>query len=62
MADRRTETAALVAQAAALLPFVSEERRRRFRALVERLRAGTHGVGLGSSFDAKVRRDDEWES
>ena len=64
MADRRTEVLALVAQATALLPFVSEERRQRLRAVIARLKADTHGVGVGAHFEARVRRKegDEWDA
>jgi hypothetical protein len=54
--DKEAEVLALIAQATALLPFVSEGRRERFRRLVKRLRSGTHGVGVGASFSVKVHR------
>lgn len=55
---RNPEVLALIAQATALLPFVSEERRERLRVIVQRLRAGkTHGVGVGASFTATVERN-----
>lgn len=54
----RVEVLALVAQATALLPFVSEERRQALRLVLERLQAGTHGIGVGARFEAVVNRRD----
>jgi hypothetical protein len=54
--SRDAELAALVVGATALLPVVSEERRAQLRALLARLKAGTHGVGVGASFEATVDR------
>lgn len=58
----RTEVLALVAQATALLPFVSEERRQRLRKTLARLKAGTHGIGVGARFEARVNKGDPWDS
>jgi hypothetical protein len=55
-ASKQVETLALIAQATALLPFVSEERRAKLRRLLKRLRAGAHGVGVGASFSATVTK------
>lgn len=54
--SKEAQVLALIAQASALLPFVSEERRERFHLLVARLKAGTHGVGVGAAFSANVTK------
>lgn len=51
-----SEPLTLIAQLTAMLPFVGEERRRRYEAVLRRLRPGVHGVRMGARFEATVRR------